>query len=152
MTSMAGKKLRLNIGGDGKLSVASSSQSENSEGGTEEAKRKICLGGKVVSSADGSLHFDIENRFEDSDVFFEDFLEKITSMGLTGKNTDMVVQLSKNLIKTHTKLVLKLLESDGNGGAVEIINETSEHMSKQLEQIETDSKRLKGISQKSALC
>lgn len=139
---MSSKKLRLTIQGDGKLSVTSSSQIEASEKGEDEVKRKIRLGGKVVCSTDG-LHFDVENRFEESDVFFDDFLEKIISMGLTNKNTDLIVELSKNLIETHTNLVLKLLQSSKNEDFVEIIKATSEHLNEQFKNISTNARRVK---------
>lgn len=140
---MSSKKLRLTIQDDGKLSVTSSSQIEASEEGEDEMKRKIRLGGNVVCSTDGKLHFDVENRFEEYDVFFKDFLEKIISLGLTNKNTDLIVGLSKNLIETHTNLVLKLFQSSKNENFVEIIKETSDHVNEQFKNISTNAKRVK---------
>lgn len=141
---MVSKKLRLNIGDDGQLSVTSSSRRENGEKNEEEVKRKICLGGKVVSGAEKKLRFIVENRFEESDVFFGHFLEEITDMRLTGTKTNKILELSNKLIETHTKIILKLLENENQAKReiVETIKETSEHMTKELNKISTASKRL----------
>lgn len=135
---MSTKKLRLNIGEDGQLSVRSSNQ------GDEEVKRKIPLGGKVVISEDKTLHFTVENRFQELDVFFEQFLEKITDMRLTDKNTNTIVELSEQLIESHTNMILKLVENDKltNEETVKTIKETSQHINKELKKVSTASKRL----------
>lgn len=134
------KKLKLNIASDGKFTVTSTDQETVDEG----VKRKLALGGEVVISSDSTFRFIPEKRYEELDQFFDTMFEGIATMGLTGENTNKILDLSRQLIETHTKLTLKLLENENqaNDETVKIMKESSTHVTDKLMKISTSSRRL----------
>lgn len=135
------KRLKLNIGNDGKIGVTSLDEEKNDN---ESEKRKVRLKGEVVNCGNDKLRFVRENRFEDSEQFFSQFSDETTKMGLTHANTNKIMELSKKLIETHTILILKALhiENEGNENTVKTIKETAEHMNKELDEMSSTLKRL----------
>lgn len=131
------KKMKLNIGNDGGLSVAELDH-------PVDEKRKVNLGGRVVTSENNKMCFLRENIYEDCDEFYNIFFQEITGMGLTAVNTDKVLKLSEKLIQTHKTVLLKILESENqaNDIIVQIVNETSQYMTEQLKRISTAQRRL----------
>lgn len=77
------KRLKLNIGDDGKLSVMSE-EADDEFSEREEGERKVNFRGEVVSCEENKLRSVTENLFEDSDEFFGNFFEETTKLGLTG--------------------------------------------------------------------
>lgn len=97
------QKLKLNFGDDGSLLVTENQYQENvMREMEEETKRKSRLGGTVVSD-ENKLKFIPENDlFNDLDVFFANFFEKIARLGLTDSNTNQIIALSSELIQSYT--------------------------------------------------
>lgn len=137
------KKLRLNIGADGKFTVNDLCQEKSSEelGG---AKRKVALRGAVDSGEDTKLRFVPENIFADFNEFFKSFYDNVVGMGLTEVNTNNFVELSSKLIEAHENLILKSLqnENQANEETVATFKEASQHTIEQLKKIKTESARL----------
>lgn len=132
------KRMKLNIAEGGKLSVEEPVQSDSSE------KRKVNLSGTVIHGENNKFRFLRENLHKDIDEFHNTFFQEIISMGLTAKNTDKVINLSEKLIETQKNAVLNTLkrEDQANNIIIQTINETSQYMAKQIEQISTSAKRL----------
>lgn len=135
------KRLKLNIEGDGKISVTDFCQEVGDKGSGE--KRSKVLRGKVVSCENNKLRFVPENYFEDADQFLEKYFKEITEMGLEGANTNKVIELGHKMIEIHTKLILKSLEIEKQATVetVAIIEETSHHITEQLKKIRTVASR-----------
>lgn len=136
---MFNKRLKLNISSDGQLSVSSNEADE-----AEERKRKGRLGGTVVDAEDKKLHFIKQNRFEEVDIFLEEYVEEMVSMRLTESNQNKIVELSEKLIESQTNIILKLLENK-NEDHMETIKESSDYIVKKLKNVSTASKRLSEI-------
>lgn len=78
------KRLKLNIGADGKLSVMDQETVGNGSGSSEgEEKRKFRLRGEVISCGDNKLRY-TDNHYKDSIAFFETFFAESMAMGVTG--------------------------------------------------------------------
>lgn len=132
------QKFSLKIGDDGEISVTDSQH-------PEENKRKVSLGGTVVSQENCKLSFVPErNLFEDLDQCLTKFNEDITKMGLKSVNTDQVIALSTTLIQTHTATILKSLEHSNqiNDEIIENIRATSNYATEQLKKMSTAYLRL----------
>lgn len=138
------KRLKLNIGSDGKFTVTSSEHEPMDVEDEEANKRKNPLGGNVVISSDNKFRFVPENRFERFDKFFEEMLAGIGTMGLTQINTNKIVKLCEQLIATHTKVILQILENElqENSKTTKIIKEIEQHAVDKLGKVSTQSKRL----------
>lgn len=141
---MSNKKFRLSVGPDGAFSVQEPKYEEPTSDCT---KRKQNLGGRVIVSDENKFRFVKEDLYPDFDEFFDTFYQEIIGMGLTAKNTDKIMKLSEKLIENQKNVLLKILKSENktNDTSVEIINETSQYMSKQIEQVSTSAKRLAGF-------
>lgn len=137
------KRLKLNIGDDGKFTVSELCKEVPAQE-LGEAKRKVGLKGAVVSGEDTKLYFVPEDIFADFDEFFKKIYEKLSGMGLTDANTNNVVELSSKLIEAHENLILKSLkkEDQANDEIVATIKEASQHSIEQLKKIGTASTRL----------
>lgn len=131
------KKMKLNIDGDGRLSVAELTH-------PVEEKRKVNLSGTVVAGKDNKFRFLRENYYEGCDEFYSTFFQEIIGMGLTAVNTDKIVKLSEKLIETQKNVLLKILKSENqsNDIIVQRVNETSEYMTTQARQISTKARRI----------
>lgn len=140
---MSNKRLKLSFGNDGKMSVVDIQQSAAYE---QNPKRKVSLGGFVVAGEDNKLQFIPENCYKDFDKFHTRFFKEIATMGLTEAHTNKIVNLSKSLTEIHRSMILESLKSEDenklNDKMIQTINETSHYVTKKLNEISTEPRRM----------